>query len=134
MTPNLACFFVIPWSALRSDLRACAVDCTMTDAAARIGAPSSTAAPGTRPAVARRMTSPLRLLMLLGLFVASTGCIPTQHFRAIADGRAELPPHCKAIERCDSADPRAQARCEMTDLSVPEAGALVVCTEATWEG
>ncbi len=89
---------------------------------------------GTRPADPRRMTHLLRFATLFALLTTSMGCVPTQHFRAVADGRATLPPRCKELERCDFDDARAQARCEMTELEVPEAGALLVCDEATWEG
>lgn len=84
-------------------------------------------ASGTRRALAATM----RFLLLVPLL---SGCVPTLHFRTTRSTYDPIPDTCVRVERCDYADPRAQARCEMAELSVPEAGALVECTEITAGG
>ena len=64
--------------------------------------------------------------LVLG-FALLGGCVPARHFRALATTNAPMSDDCALIERCDYDDPSEQARCEMADLSVPEAGALAVC-------
>jgi hypothetical protein len=71
------------------------------------------------------------LVVALGLL---GGCVPARHFRALGTTNAPMPGDCELIERCDYDDSREQARCEMADLSVPEAGALAVCGDLSVGG
>jgi len=68
-----------------------------------------------------------RSCALVLAFALPGGCVPARHFRALATTDAPMPDDCALIERCDYDDSSEQARCEMADLSVPEAGALAVC-------
>lgn len=81
---------------------------------------------GTPRAEGARM---LRLPFVLVTLLLASGCVPTLHFRAASATYEPIRPRCVRIERCDHPDPGTQARCEMAELSVPEAGALLECTE-----
>ncbi len=65
--------------------------------------------------------------VVLAFAILLGGCGPARHFRALETTHAPMPADCARIERCDYDDASEQARCEMADLSVPEAGALAVC-------
>lgn len=72
--------------------------------------------------------------VVAALLLFSSGCVPTLHFRSATTPYDPLPPNCALVDRCDYPDARTQARCEMTELHVPETGALVECTELGVEG
>lgn len=77
---------------------------------------------------------PRSILCFLLLAAALGGCGPSRHFRAAATTHTPLPADCVRIERCDYDDASEQARCEMADLMVPEAGALAVCGDGAVGG